>query len=184
MMLDTQALLLVRLVLKEFLFLFHRICDPAYQIPIENIADTASLRCRGICLVQTAGSGRTRRKRSMATFPAPWNTTRRRVREHVSETKAARKSSCETPSEGEGAHMTAKAMDSERWKDMMNTMPAIEAIRIQFRTLKICKYNIRTEVLTAQMANGAIISTRRASLNMGSCQLGNHILERLFLCSL
>lgn len=136
--------------------------NPTYQIPTKNMAEIASLRLSGIFNVQTAGSGRMRRKKSVVTLPTPWITTSIRVRVHVSETKAARKSSWEVPVEG--AHMAAKAMTNERWKATTTTMPAIEAIRIHFKTLKICKYRIRTEILTKQIANGKITSTRRESL--------------------
>lgn len=152
MILDAQALYSIRPV---------SLAIPAfttYHRPTENIAEAASLRRSGICIAQMAGSGRIRRNKSMATFPAPWNTTRIRVRVHSFEMKAARKSSREDPC---GAHMAANVMDIERWKATMKTIPAIDAMRIQLRTLKTCKYSIRTEVLTAQMDSGRVISTRR-----------------------
>jgi hypothetical protein len=122
--------------------------------------DTAIFCLRGICNRQTAGRGRIRRKKSVETFPAPWSTTNTRVRVHVSEMKAAKKSSCDEPDEG--AHMVAKATEIERWKAVMTTIPMIETIRIHLRTLNICKYRIRTEVLTRQIASGRSISTSRA----------------------
>lgn len=95
--------------------------------------ETPSLRPRGIRSVQTTGSGRTSRNTSVTTLPISWMATRLRVREHLDEKKAARKSRCEEPV---GEHMTAKAMHVDRCQSEMTTIPVIETIRIHCRTLK------------------------------------------------
>lgn len=124
--------------------------------------DTASFRLIGMFSFQTAGSGRIRRKRSEITGPTPWITTRTRVLLQDSDMKAARKSSCESPVEGE--HMTAKQMETDRWNPTTSMIAMMDVMRIHLMTLKILRYRIKTETLTKQSAWGASISTRRASL--------------------
>lgn len=129
MALEAQALFVVRQTIPNST----TVCHIAYERPTRNMDETPSLRPRGICSVQTTGSGRTRRNTSVTTLPTPWVTTRLRVRAHMGETKAARKSRCEEPV---GEHMTAKAMHVDRCQSEMTTIPVMETIRIHCRTLK------------------------------------------------
>lgn len=97
-----------------------------------NIDVTAILRFRGIWRLQTAGRGRTTRNTSVATLPTPWSATSTRVRMHVSDRKAVKKSVYEVPVDG--AHIAEKAMDNENWKDVMPVIPVMHAMRIHFKT--------------------------------------------------
>lgn len=129
MALEAQALFDIRQTLSKSTTVRH----VTYERPTKNMDEIPSLRPRGICSVQTTGSGRTRRNTSVTTLPTPCITTRLRVCEHLGETKAARKSRCEEPV---GEHMTANAMHVDRCQSEMTTIPVMETTRIHCRTLK------------------------------------------------